>query len=161
MQINAELTKGDYTKFRRYVVYRLRKAWLIHLPIAAFFAWTVFPRDYAQHGIPFAIAFVFAVLVGIVVSGFVFLVSLLMVSFLPNKPGTVIGAHTFTLTESEFQELNAAGSASTKLDLLRRYETKTHIFLMTPTHVGYILPLRDLQTNPEFVNALRERTPRC
>ena len=93
-----------------------------------------------------------------ILSCLIAVIAFLAVKILPNRPGTVLGAHTFTLTDSEFQESNAAGSASVKLELLRRYETSQHVFLLTPTHTGYILPMRDLQANPEFLNALRART---
>jgi len=158
MQLNAQLTKCDYSKFRRYGMFRLRKAWLVYIPLAGFFAWTVFPKDYAEHGIPFAFALAFTLFLGLVVAGLTFLLSMAVVAILPNRPGTVLGAHTFTLTDAEFQEVNATGSASVKLEVLRRYETAQHIFLLTPTHVGYILPMRDLQANPEFLRVLRERT---
>lgn len=158
MQLNAQLTKSDYSKFRRYGMLRLRKTWLIFIPATLLFAWMVFPKDYAEHGISFAFALAFALFVSVVLSGLIFLLSTVVVAILPNRPGTVLGAHTFSLTDCEFQEVNAAGSASVKLELLCRYETAQHVFLLTPTHVGYILPMRDLQGNPEFLKVLRERT---
>jgi hypothetical protein len=160
MQLHAQLTKADYSKFRRYAMFRIRKTWLMFVLIAPIFAWEVFPKDYANHGMPFAFALGFSLFAAVILSGLCMLLGLLFVAILPNKPGTVLGAHTYTITDSEFQESNAAGSAGMKLGLLRRYETSQHIFVLTPTHVGYILPMRDLQANPEFLKALRERTRR-
>lgn len=161
MQLQAQLTKGDYSKLRRYGMFRVRKTWLLFVAFAPLFAWQVFPKDYAEHGIPFAFALAFSFLAGVIVSCLIMLLTVVIVAILPNRPGTVLGAHTFTLTDSEFQELNIAGSANVKLELLRRHETSQHIFLLTPTHVAYILPMRDLQANPEFLRLLRERTRRA
>jgi hypothetical protein len=158
MQLQVHLTKADYAKWRRYGMFGIRKTWLVFIVIAPIFAWEVFPRDYAKHGMPFAFAFGFSLFAGVIVSGLGMLLSFVLLAVLPNKPGTVLGAHTFMLTDSEFQEVNAAGSASVKLELARRHETSQHIFVLTPTHVGYILPKRDLNANPEFLKVLRERT---
>jgi hypothetical protein len=158
MQIQAQLTKSDYSKFRRYALYRIRKAWLIYVVAALIFTWEIFPKDYAAHGIPFAFALVSCLIIAGIAACLIAFITTLLVKFMPNRPGTVLGPHTFTLTDSEFQEVNAVGSASAKLELLRRYETSQHVFLLTPTHVGYILPMRDLQANPEFLRVLREGT---
>lgn len=158
MQLQSQLTKADYAKWRRFAMFRIRKTWLVYFLLVPIFAWEVFPRDYAKHGMPFAFALAFSLFTGVIVSGLGVLLTFLLVAILPNKPGTVLGEHTFTLTESEFQEVNFAGSASVKLHLVRRYETSQHIFVLTPTHIGYILPMRDLLANPEFLKLLRERT---
>jgi hypothetical protein len=139
-------------------MFRVRKTWLIFVLFVPLFAWQVIPKDYAEQGVPFAFALAFSLLAGVIVSCLIMLLTVVLLTILPNRPGTVLGAHSFTLTESEFQEVNLAGSANTKLELLRRHETSQHIFLLTPTHVAYILPMRDLQTNPEFLRLLRERT---
>ncbi len=158
MQVKAQLTKQDYSKLRRFAIVRIRKVWLIYLPMAALFAWVAFPSNYAAHGMSFAVALTMTSLIALILSAIIFFLSLGLTALLPNRPGTVLGEHTFTITDSEFQESNGAGSASTKLDVLRRYETAEHIFLLTPTHTSYILPLRDVRANPEFMQALRERT---
>ena len=161
MQIQAHLTKADYSKFRRYAMFRVRKSWLLFVVFAPLFAWEVFPKDYAKLGMPFALALAFSLFAAAMLSGIIILLTILLVAILPNRPGTVLGTHTFTITDSEFQEINAAGSASMKLELLRRYETSQYIYLLTPTQAGYILPIRDLQANPEFLMLLRERTKRA
>jgi hypothetical protein len=158
MQFHAELTDSDYSKFRSYAVLRIRKVWVVYVLAGLFLAWEVFPGDYAKRGIPIAFALIFSVLFAAILSALVYLLSMILLAFLPNRPGNLLGSHTFTLTDSEFQEVNAAGSASVKLELLRRYETAHHVFLMSPTNVGYILPMRDLEANPEFLRVLRERT---
>lgn len=158
MQVQAQLTKADYANWRRFAMFRIRKTWLVFIALAPIFAWEVFPKDYAKQGMPLAFALTFSLLAGVILSGLCMLFGILLVKVLPNKPGTVVGAHTFTITDTEFQEVNAAGSASVKLELLRRYETSQYIFVLTPTHVGYILPIRDLQANPQFMKVLRERT---
>jgi hypothetical protein len=157
MQISAHLTKGDYSKFCRYSMLRLHKLWLMCVPSAAFFCWIVFPKDYAEHGMSFAFASGFALLIGLIVSGLLSL-SMGVTAILLGRRGTVLGEHTFTLTDSEFQEVNAVGATAVKLDVLRRYETAQHVFLLTARYVGYILPMRDLHANPEFLRVLRERT---
>ena len=161
MQAQANLTKADYSKFRRYATFRLRKAWLLFVAFAPIFAWEIFPKDYAQHGFTLPFALTTCLLAGAIMSGLIFLVTTALVKLLPNRPGTILGAHTFTLTDSEFQETNDGGSVNMKLELLRRYETPQYIYLLTPTHVGYILPLRDLQANPDFLKLVRERTRRA
>jgi len=158
MQVKANLTKQDYSKFRRFAIVRIRKVWLMFIPMAALLAWVSFPKDYVQHGMPFAVALSATAGVVLIFTVVIFFLSLGLTALLPNRPGTVLGEHTFTITDFEFQETNTAGSASMKLDVLRRYETAQHIFLLSPTHVGYILPLRDLQANPEFLQAVRTRT---
>jgi uncharacterized membrane protein len=161
MQLHAQLTKADYSKFRRYAMFRLRKTWLMFVGFALVFAWQMFPKDNAEHSIPFAFALAFSLLAGVIISVLVMLFTVVLVTIMPNRPGTVLGEHTFTITDSEFQELNAAGSAIVKLELLCRHETSQHVFLLTPTHVGYILPMRDLQANPEFLRLVREKTRRA
>jgi hypothetical protein len=161
MQLQAQLTKTDYSKFRRYAIFRVRKTWLMFVVFVPLFAWEVFPKDSEAHNIPFAFALAFSLFAGVIACGLIMLLTRVLVALLPNRPGTILGAHTFTLTDTEFQELNTAGSASVKLELLRRHETSQHVFLLTPTHVGYILPMRDLQVNPEFLRLLRERTKRA
>ena len=141
-------------------MFRLRKTWLLSIPIAAALAWLLFPRGQVAAGIPFVFAVVVLFVVGLLLSAFCFLVALVIVSILPNRSRPTLGEHVFTLTDSEFQEVNAAGSASVKLNVLRRYETHEHIYLITPSHVGYILPMRDLQSSPDFLRMLRERTNR-
>ena len=161
MQIESHLTKADYSIFRRYAMFRIRKSWLLLVAFVPIFAWEVFPNDYAKHAIPFAFALAFSLLAGVIASGLIMLATMVLIAILPNRPGTVLGAHTYTLTDSDFQEQNTAGSASVKLQHLGRYETSQHIFLITTTHVAYILPMRDLQANPEFLKSLRERTRRA
>lgn len=158
MELKAYLTKGDYTALRRFAMLRLRKTWLLFIPCAALFGWVCFPRDYATQGIPLVAAIVLTSVVAMVVAVLLFFISMAVTLLMPNRPSTILGEHVFTLTDSEFQEKNGAGSASLKLAMLRRYETTKHVFLLSPTHVGYILPMRDLQTNPEFLRTLRERT---
>jgi hypothetical protein len=158
MQLAVQLTKSDYSKFRRFARFRLRKTWLVYIPFAALVAWTAFPKDYSERSVPLALAFGVALLVGVVISVLIFLLSIVVVAILPNRPGTVLGEHTFTLTEAELREANAIGSTAVKLEALHRYETTRHVFLLTRTHLGYILPMRDLQNNPEFLRTLRERT---
>jgi hypothetical protein len=158
MQIQAQLTESDYSKFRSFAAFRLRKLWVIFVGAGLILAYEIFPKDYAQRGIPVAFALVFSLLFAAILSGLIYLLTMILMAILPNRPGILSGLHTFTLTDSEFQEVNAAGSASVKLELLRRYETAQHVFLLSPTHVGYILPMRELHANPEFLRVLRERT---
>ena len=88
----------------------------------------------------------------------VYLGTMILMTLLRARLRSVVGPHTFTLTDSEYQEVNEACSVSIKFQYLRRYETARHVFLLTPGSVGYILPMRDLQKHPEFLKLLRERT---
>jgi len=160
MQLSANLTKKDYSAFRRYAMFRLRKTWLIYLPLVAFVAWSSFPTDYAESGISPVIASISSLVIGLTAAGIALLLSLAVIAILPNKPGTALGEHVFTLTDSQFQENSDSGSVCMRLDLLRRYETAQHVFLLTPTHICYIVPKRALQSAPEFLRILRERTRR-
>jgi hypothetical protein len=80
----------------------------------------------------------------VAVAGGAAIASLLLLAILPNRPGTILGKHVFTLTDSEFQEKNEISSMSVRLDALRRHETTKHFFLVTPTHVAVIVPKRAL-----------------
>ncbi len=161
MQLSANLTKKDYSAFRRYAMFRLRKTWLIYLPLVAFVAWSSFPTDYAESGTSLLFAAISSLVIGLTAAGIALLLSLAVIAVLPNKPGTVLGEHVFTLTDSQLQENSDSGFVSMRLDLLRRHETAQHVFLLTPTHLCYIVPKRALQSAPEFLRILRERTKRA
>ena len=89
-------------------MFRVRKTWLMLLVAVPVFAWEFFPKEYAEHGIPFAFALACSLLIGAILSGLIMLLTIVFVAILPNRPSNVLGAHTFTLTDSEFQETNAA-----------------------------------------------------
>lgn len=158
MQIQSQLTKTDYSKLLRYTTFRLRKFWLFYVGVMLIIALLFFVMFSESDGIPVAFVLLLSLLISVVISALTIFFTWLVMKILPNRPSSVLGSHTFTITESEFQEANAAGSASMKLELLRRHETKQHIFLFTPMHVGHILPMQDLQAHPEFLKMLRERT---
>lgn len=158
MQIESQLTKTDYSKLLRYSTFRLRKFWLFYVGVTLIIALLFFLMFSESDRTPVAFALLLSLLISVVTLALATVVAWLLIKILPNRPGTVLGLHTFTLTDSEFQEANAAGSASMKLELLRRHETKQHIFLFTPMHVGHILPMQDLQAHPDFLRMLRART---
>jgi hypothetical protein len=155
MQLKTSLASGDYAAFRRFAMFRLRKAWLLYIPLMIFVGWTTYPRG---ANVPLVAGLVGSVLVALVVTLIALLLSLVAVALLPNRPGTVLGEHVYTLTDAGFQEQNEAGSSTIRWDCLRRFETSKHIFLLTPTQVGYIIPKLALASAPEFAKALAERT---
>ena len=158
IEIKANLETPDYTKFRLFSMFRLRRMWLLYAAFVALSCWLFFPSDYQARQIPLAVALASPLVISLVDVAMVLLATFIVLAFLPNRTGTVLGEHRFTLTDTEFQETNRAGLATARLDGLRRYETAEHVFLLTPSHTGYILPLRDLRTDPEFLKELRERT---
>jgi hypothetical protein len=138
----------------------MRKLWLLYLLLGAYVAWTLFPGADPEAGLSFSSGVLAALLLGVAVAGGAAIVSLLLLAILPNRPGTILGKHVFTLTDSEFQEKNEISSMSVRLDALRRHETTKHFFLVTPTHVAVIVPKRALEAAPEFLRGLMERTKR-
>lgn len=158
MQLTVDLTKADYAAFRRFALFRHRKIWLIYVAVGVFVAWTSFPEDYAADGGALWSALVAVGLMGSAAAALTALAGMALMVLLPNRPSPLLGEHVFTLTNFEFREVNAAGSTSVKLDLLRRYETARHMFLITPTHVGFILPKRALESASDFQRLLTERT---
>ena len=158
MQITANLEKPDYTKFRIFSMFRLRKMWLVYVAFVPLSCWLFFPNDYQARHLSLAVALANPLAISVMNVVLVLLATFIVLAWQPNQPGTILGEHKFALTDTEFQETNSAGLASVTFDRLRRYETAEHVFLLTPTHMGYILPLRDLRANPEFLRELRERT---
>jgi hypothetical protein len=158
MQLSVDLTKADYAAFRRFALFRHRKIWLVYVAVGVFVAWTSFPEDYAAGGGALWSALVAVGLMGTAAAGLAAFAGMVLMALLPDGPRAILGEHLFTLTDSEFREVNAAGSTLVKLDLLRRRETAKHVFLITPTHVSFILPKRALDSAPEFRQLLTERT---
>jgi hypothetical protein len=158
MELTAELTKKDYAAFQRYAMFRLRKLWVVFLLLGAYVAWTSFPGADPEEGLSFSSGVIAALILGALVAGGTAAASLLLLAILPNKLRPVVGTHVFTLTSSDFQEKNSISSMSVRLDVVRRHETAKHVFLVTPTHVAFILPKRALKAAPEFLRLLIERT---
>jgi hypothetical protein len=157
IEIKANLEKPDYTKFRLFSIFRLRKMWLVYVVFVALSCWLFFPGDYQARHIPLVVALASPLAISLVDVVMVLLATFILLAVLPNRSGTILGEHKFALTDTEFQETNSAGLASVGFERLRRYETAEHVFLLTPSQTGYILPLRDLRTNPDFLRRLRER----
>jgi len=84
MQLTVQLTKSDYSKFRRFAGFRLRKTWLMYIPFVALVAWTAFPKDYAERSIPLALVVAVALLVGVAISVLLFLLSIVVVAIQPR-----------------------------------------------------------------------------
>src|SRR5579859_6948504 len=106
MQIQSELIESDYSKLRSYYIFRVRKIWVLFLLCGLFLAWQIFPRDYAQRGIPIWFALVFSLVIPVILSVLIYLGAMILMALLPNRPGSILGAHTFTLTDSKFQQVN-------------------------------------------------------
>jgi hypothetical protein len=158
VQFSAELTKKDYAALRRYALFRHRRIWVVYLAVGVYVAWTSFPDNYAEDGGSFWSALVAVILLGAIATAVVAVAAMALVALLPDRPGAIVGEHVFTLTDSEFQERNPAGSMSVRFELLRRHETAKHVFLMTPTHVAFILPKHALESAPDFRRVVIEKT---
>jgi len=48
MQVQAHLTETDYSKFRRYALFRIRKSWLLLVAFVPIFAWEIFPKGHTD-----------------------------------------------------------------------------------------------------------------
>jgi hypothetical protein len=158
MELTADLTKKDYAAFRRYAMFRFRKVWLVYVLLGVYVGWTSFPGADPEQGLSLSSGVIAAVLLGLMAAGVTAIVAWLLMAILPNRPGAVVGKHVFTLTDSEFQEKNAIGAMTVRLDVLQRHETAKHVFLITPTHVAFVVPKRALEGAPEFLRLLVERT---
>ena len=69
MELKVHLTKNDYSAFRRFAMFKLRKTWLMFLPLVAFVAWTSFSRDYANRGWSLVIALITSFVLALIVAG--------------------------------------------------------------------------------------------
>jgi hypothetical protein len=132
----------------------------MYLALGAYAAWTAFPGVANKDFTAIIISSISSLIVGLIVVVITLTLSTLITLILPNKPGSIVGKHIFTLTDAEFQESNSAGSVSTGLYVLRYYETSKHVFLVMPTNVGFVIPKHALETSPEFFRALKDRTRR-
>jgi hypothetical protein len=130
----------------------------MYLPLGAYAAWTAFPGVANKDFTAIVIASISSLIVGLIIAIMTLILSTLITSILPNKPGSIVGEHVFTLTDAKFQENNSAGSVSIALHSLKYYETPKHVFLVMPTNVGFVIPKHALETSPEFFRALKDRT---
>ena len=80
-------------------MFRLRKTWLLSIPMAGVFAWLLFPKGYVAPGISSVFAVVVLYVIGLLLSVLCFLFSLAIVSILPNRSNPTLGEHVFTITD--------------------------------------------------------------
>jgi len=146
--------------WQRFSLFQLRKVWLMYLALGSYAAWVAFPGIVNKNFAEIVMGSISALIVGAIVAVTTCVLSFLVTALLPNKPSSIVGEHVFTLTETEFNEKNSAGSTSVLLDSLRLYETSKHVFLVMPTNVGFVIPKLALQTSPEFFSALKDRIRR-
>jgi hypothetical protein len=157
IELAADLTKSDYAAFRRFAMFRFRKIWLIYVLVGGFVAWTSYPGADPEAGLSVTSGVLAAIVMGLIAVCLSALVGWLLLALLPNRPRAIVGKHVFRLSDSEFQETNDIGSTTVRLDMLRRHETAKHIFLVTPMHVAFVIPKRDLDATPDFSRLLAER----
>jgi len=153
----CDLKDSDYRAFRRHVLFRYRKVhWLYGglLAIILLLTWRGgSPEETTANKI-------FTLIGGVIIFGGFYLVYFLILKLISRFTRTgfagVLGPHIFEISDDGLTESNANGKVETRLAGIKRIdETSNHIFVVSASGIGHVIPKRDLEGS-DALRLLRE-----